>query len=110
MFKDEKENPANFIRLLEWVVCDAYLCYMTVGLSTLNFRFDGKKAPHFIREWVTYYERKYYVSHDWTFTFWTASSPVAGGPLFSARALRSFPSYPSRVFRSSPALELLTPN
>lgn len=50
MFKDEKENPANFIRLLEWVVCDAYLCYMTVGLSTLNFRFDGKTAPHFIRE------------------------------------------------------------
>ena len=52
MFKDEKENPANFIRLLEWVACDAYLCYMTgpVGLSTLNFRSDGKTAPHFIRE------------------------------------------------------------
>ena len=29
MFKDEKENPANFIRLLEWLACDAYLCYMT---------------------------------------------------------------------------------
>lgn len=50
MFKDEKENPANFIRLLEWVACDAYLCYMTVGLATFNFRSDGKTAPHFIRE------------------------------------------------------------
>ena len=29
MFKDEKENPANFIRLLAWVACDAYLCFMT---------------------------------------------------------------------------------
>ena len=23
----KKIDPANFIRLLEWVACDAYLCY-----------------------------------------------------------------------------------
>ena len=85
------------------------LCNMTVVLSTLNFRSDGKTASHFIREWVTYYGIKSYVAHDWTFTYITASSSVARDPLFPSHhyplsiCARSHHT-PSPALRLSPAL------
>ena len=56
MFKDEKENPANFIRLLEWVACDAYLCYMT-GLLVCRLWISGLMA----KRRRTLYESKWLI-------------------------------------------------
>ena len=56
MFKDEKENPANFIRLLEWVACDAYLYYMT-GLLVCRLWISGLMA----KRRRTLYESKWLI-------------------------------------------------